>query len=47
MNIPNTDSPDPGKYTNDYLNISHNKSLKTSLHGRHMNISEPQNIRIK
>lgn len=37
----NYDAPDPGKYTNEYLNISHNQSMKKSLHGRHMNILEP------
>ena len=43
----NNNSPDPGKYTNDYLNISHNKSPKKSLGKTYMNITEPQNIRIK
>ena len=45
--LPNTTSPDPGKYTNDYLKISHNKNQKKSFHAKHMNISEPQNISIK
>jgi hypothetical protein len=43
----NNQSPDPGKYTNDYLNIASNKGPKKSLGRSYMNIAEPQNIRIK